>query len=55
MGASQLLTATDPTGQYFEVWTSPDVAVAPPGVVVTTTGGSDIIAAILSEINTAGI
>lgn len=49
---TQLLATTDPTGQYFEVWTSPNVAVAPTGVVVTT-GGSDILAAILSEINAA--
>jgi hypothetical protein len=50
---TQLLATTDPTGQYFEVWTSPNVAVAPTGVVVATTGGSNIIAAMLSEINTA--
>jgi len=50
---TQLLAATDPTGQYFEVWTSPSVVAAPSGVVVATTGGSDILAAMLSEINTA--
>jgi hypothetical protein len=50
---TQLLAATDPTGQYFEVWTSPSVIAAPSGVVVATTGGSDILAAMLSEINTA--
>lgn len=49
---TQLLATTDPTGQYFEVWTSPNVAVVPTGVVVTT-GGSDILAAILSEVNVA--
>jgi hypothetical protein len=50
---AQLTSGTFPGGQQYEVWTSPNVAVAPSGVIVTTTGGSDILAAILSEINIA--
>jgi hypothetical protein len=51
---TQLTSGTFPGGgQYFEVWTSPSVQTAPTGVVVTTTGGSNVLVAILSEINAA--
>jgi hypothetical protein len=45
---TKLTSGTLPNGQHYEVWTSPNIAQALTGVVITTS--SDITSAMLSEI-----
>jgi hypothetical protein len=48
---TKLTAGTLPNGQRYEVWTSPNIAQAPTGVVITTS--SDVVSAMMSEISMA--